>query len=103
MKGVKIVRLVMKMKMFPRPAAKQKLESTGIEEVHPRKNTAQLVRVVIVSEEPTLARPSFIRFSALSMGLVWSMEVEMRKVLSTPIPTSRKGRRVCMSEALKPK
>lgn len=69
-KAEKMVRLAKNSAMTPSPQKKQKLERAYVDDVHPRKNAAALVKEVIVIEEPAWTIPCFILFSIESLGFV---------------------------------
>ena len=70
MKAEKMVRLAKNKAMTPSPQKKQKLERAAVDDVHPRKNAAALVKEVMVIEEPAWIIPCFILFSIESLGFV---------------------------------
>ena len=70
MKAEKIVTLAKKSAITPSPQKKQKLDKASMDDVHPRKKAAALVKEVIEIEAPAWIIPYYILFSIESLGFV---------------------------------
>ena len=80
------------------PAKMQKLERPGNVEREPKKKAIPSVIEVIVMLGPAWARPNLnLSFASRCYG-VWSIQLVMTNMSSTPSPRSIKGRIPCALE-----
>jgi hypothetical protein len=66
----KIVILAKNKAITPSPQKKQKLERASMDDVHPKKNAAALVKEVMEIDAPAWIIPCCILFSMESLGFV---------------------------------
>ena len=71
-------------------------------EFAPPRKARELVNDVIVMEGPAFLIAIFIRFIGDRLREVWSSELHMTNISSTPIPIIRIGIALCASFSLKP-